>query len=85
VSALAVRLPRPFDTEKAMPRKRPAGRYWIVAIESYVGDDTGIDVWGDHEKGRLYFVVETGAKGASVYDRGYRTYAEAKRAIPEAR
>jgi hypothetical protein len=59
-------------------------QFWIVAIDAYEGNDTSISVTGDHEPGRLYAIIETSPKGASVYDIGYRTRAEAKRACPEA-
>lgn len=60
-------------------------KLWILAIEAYEGSDTAVEVFGAHEAGRLYAVVETGPTGAEIVDRGYRSREEAKRAWPEAR
>jgi hypothetical protein len=59
--------------------------HWIVPIDAYEGKDTGITLVGDRERGRLYAVIETGPRGATLVDNGYRTRSEARRAWPDAR
>lgn len=60
-------------------------RCLILRIDSYEGDDTYIRC-GDGEQDYLFAVVQLSAAGeAEIVDSGYRSFAEAARAWPEAR
>ena len=64
--------------------------HFIVAIESYVGDDTSREqtTWRDsgtpESAPALYAVVRIDASGACIVDDGYGSRQEAQQAWPDA-
>lgn len=56
----------------------------VIKIESYEGEDTYL-YCGNDRQSHLYAIVAVGPDGtAEIVDSGYRTFAEALKAWPEA-
>ena len=58
---------------------------YILEIEAYNGDDTSVALFSDGEAvDSLWCILVVDASGAHVVDSGYRSFAEAKIAWPDA-
>lgn len=65
--------------------KRSATRLAVLKLESFEGSDTFLRC-GDEKRDYLFVIVAVDSDGtAEVVDSGYRTFAEAIEAWPEAR
>jgi len=70
----------------------PRGKYYILQVDSYTGDDTTRDQheildeegWNMQEIPALYVIVRVDKDGAEIVDDGYRSIEEAQESWPKA-